>query len=63
MASKADARIGLLFSKLGLQKMPIEVLLKVFSCYILPIFEYGQVIWISGNYTSATEKSIKYQNA
>ena len=58
LVTKANSRIGLLYSKLDLQKMPIEVLKRVFACYILPIFQYGIVVWISGNFSSSSEQLV-----
>ena len=58
VVTKANARIVLLYARLDLQKMPLEVLLKVFQCYILPIFEYGLVLWITGNFSTATEELV-----
>ena len=58
LVMKANSRIGLLFAKLDLQEMPIEVLKKVFVCYILPVFEYGLVIWISGGFSSSSEQTV-----
>ena len=55
---KANSRIGLLYSKLDLQKMPIEVVMKVFACYVLPLFEYGLPIWISGKFSSSAEQLV-----
>ena len=50
--------VCLLFSRLELQEMPLDVVLRVFSCYIMPIFEYGLTTWISGKYSAASESSI-----
>ena len=32
--------------------------MRVFVCYILPLFEYGLVVWISGKYSSSAEKLV-----
>ena len=55
---RANSRIGLLYSKLDLQNMPIDVVKRVFSCYILPIFQYALVIWISGKFSSSSEQLV-----
>ena len=60
VVTKANSRIGLLCSKLDLQKMPIEVVMRVFVCYILPLFEYGLVVWISGKYSSSADPKRNY---
>ena len=52
---QANSRAGLLFAKLDLQRMPLEVLKRVFACYILPVFDYDLVLWISGKFSSASE--------
>ena len=38
--------------------MPFEVILRVFICYILPIFEYGLVLWITGKFSISAEQLI-----
>ena len=55
---KANSRIGLLFSRLDLQQMPVEVLKKVFAFYIMPTFEYGLALWISGKLSSLSEQLV-----
>ena len=35
--------------------MPLEVAMIIFACYIMPIFEYGLVLWISENFETASE--------
>ena len=58
IAMKANLRVGLLFAKLDLQKMPVEIIRRVFACYILPVFEYGLALWISGTFSSASEQLV-----
>ena len=58
LVMKANTRIGILYSRLELQKMPVEVLRKVFACYVLPVFEYGLVLWITGKFSSSAEQSV-----
>jgi hypothetical protein len=43
--SKANARIGLLFSCMPLKFLPIETVLNVFFCFIFPILTYGIHVW------------------
>ena len=45
LCSKANSRIGLLFSKLPLAKLPLPLVKLVFCTYILPIFRYGLCIY------------------
>ena len=45
--SKARARIGLLFSKLPIQNIPLHLVIDLFNTYIAPIFHYGLVLWVS----------------
>lgn len=45
LCHKANARIGTLFHKLHLHNLPFNLLVDVFSVYILPIFLYGLFIW------------------
>ena len=58
LVMKANSRVGLLYSRLDLQKMPIEVIMKVFICYILPIFEYGLLVWITGNFSDSSKQLV-----
>lgn len=43
--SKCQAKIGLLYSQLPLQKIPISVCVDVFNTYILPVMSYGLACW------------------
>ena len=45
VSKKADAKIGILFSKLKLHQLPLPLVLEVFRVYILPMFTYGLFIW------------------
>ena len=58
LVMKANTRIGLLYSRLELQKMPVEVLKKIFGCYILPVFQYGLVLWLTGTFSSTAEQLV-----
>ena len=46
--AKARKRIAYLFYKLPLLDIPFALLVKVFECYILPIYTYCVPIWIHG---------------
>jgi len=45
LVAKARSRIGYLFYKLPLQDVNLDLLLRVFLCYIMPIFTYCSSIW------------------
>lgn len=45
--AKAKARIGLIFSKLPIKELPIELALRIFDTYVLPIYRYGLVVWLA----------------
>jgi len=45
--SKARGRIGLLYAKLPLQDLPLQLVKQVFDVFITPIFHYGLAMWIS----------------
>ena len=53
VVTKSDARIGALFSRLKLQKMSLSTIIRVFMCYIQPLFEYGLIVWITGKFSLA----------
>ena len=55
LCSKANARIGYLFSKLPLAKLPLPIVKLVFETYILPIFRYGLCIYFPFCSTKAQE--------
>ena len=46
--TKARSRIGLLFNRIPLRSLQLEVVLKIFDVYVLPIYRYGVAIWLSG---------------
>ena len=39
--TKARSRIGLLFNRIPLRSLQLEVVLKIFDVYVLPIYRYG----------------------
>ena len=55
MNSKARSRIGMLFSKLKVEDLPLHLAVKIFKIYILPIYLYGLPIWASNTSESARE--------
>lgn len=46
IVSKCNARIGMLFHKLKISNLPLNLALKIFDVYITPIIEYGLPIWL-----------------
>ena len=44
---KARARIGLLFNRVPLKNLPLEIVKRIFETYVLPIYRYGSAIWSS----------------
>ena len=58
VVTKSNARIGSLFSQLKLQKMPLSTIIKVFMCYVQPLFEYGLIIWMTGKFSQACTSAI-----
>ena len=44
---KARARIGVLFNRLPLKNLPLEMLQRIFEIYVIPIYRYGSAIWSS----------------
>ena len=55
--SKANSRIPLLFKKLYLYKLPLDLVIKVFNCFIEPLFLYGLPIW-SSNISNSSVSAI-----
>ena len=46
ITKKAHSRIGSLFFALPLKHLPLSLALKVFGCYILPLYRYGLPLWL-----------------
>ena len=44
---KANSRCGILMSRLPLRNLPLELVLQVFRCYVLPIFTYGHQLYVN----------------
>jgi len=55
--SKARAKCGLLFSKLPLQNLPLDIVLELFKVFILPSYTYGLALW-SSNCSKSVFQSI-----
>jgi len=47
LVEKANSRCGILRSRLPLNRLPLHLVLSIFSCYTLPIFRYGLPLWLS----------------
>ena len=45
MKQKAKAKIGMLFAKTTIKEVKLELVLQLFQCYIVPIFEYCLIVW------------------
>ena len=57
-AVKAKGRIGYLFNKLNIRRLSLELALRIFHCYITPIFTYGLACYwgaVSKNAVSALD--------
>ena len=57
ITKKAHSRIGSLFFALPLKHLPLSLALKVFGCYILPLYRYGLPLWL-GNCSKASIDSV-----
>lgn len=44
--AKANARIGWLWQKFYIQKLSLDLAMKIFRCYIQPLVSYGIEIWL-----------------
>ena len=56
---KANSRCGMLMTRLPLRNLPINIVLKVWDCYVLPIFRYGLPLYFS----SCSNSSLKTANS
>ena len=57
MITKAKAKIGMLFAKTPVNEVSLELAKGLFNCYVLPIFEFGMIIWTS-DYCKSLDNSI-----
>ena len=57
--TKARAKCGLLFARLPILELPLSIVLKLFSIFILPIYHYGLPLWLS----NCSSSSIQAVNA
>ena len=58
-AIKAKTKVGFLFSHLNLRNLTLELVLKIFRCYIQPIITYG----ISGWWGNVSRNALSKVNA
>ena len=56
ITTKANSRCGSLMSRLPLRNMPIDLVMKVYNCFVLPIFQYGLPLYLS-SCSSASRKA------
>ena len=59
ITTKANSRCGTLMSRLPLRSLPIDLVLEVYSCFVLPIFRYGISLWL----TSCSDSSRNAANS
>ena len=50
---KARSRVGQLFVRLPLMDLPLDLVLKTFAVYVIPIFLYGLPMWLNACSKSA----------
>ena len=55
--ARARARIGQIFAKTPVQNTTLELAIKLFNVYILPMYEYGAAIWTT-NVSKEAKKGI-----
>ena len=53
--AKARSKIGMLFAKLPIRHLPLDLALKLFHIYVVPTYTYGLPIWMS----SVSKTSLK----
>jgi len=47
IVTKANSRCGILAAKLPLGDLPLDLVLQIYQCYVVPLFRYGMQIWLS----------------
>ena len=50
ITTKAASKCGILFSKIKTRDVPLSVMLDLFTCYVLPVYQYGLALHI-GKYS------------
>jgi len=53
--AKANSRCGVLASKLPLKDLPIDLVLRIFNCYVVPLYRCGLQLWLGSCSSSALE--------
>ena len=56
--SKCNTRVGFLFAKLPIKKLPLEVVLQIFNIYVLPIITYCISTWLPMLKSESDKKKI-----
>lgn len=54
---KAKSKIGVIFARTPIKDVDIELAMKLFECYVQPIFEFNMIIWTS-NYAKSLDERI-----
>jgi len=53
VTAKANSRCGTLMSRLPLRDLPLDLVLEVFRCYVLPIYTYGMHMYMESCSTNS----------
>jgi len=46
ITAKANSRCGTLNARLPIRHLPIDLTLRIYNCYILPLFRYGRMVFL-----------------
>ena len=57
--TKASSKCGFLLSKLKPCNVPIDIVLDLFNCYVLPTYRYGLAVWLG----KCSQSSVAAMNA
>jgi len=57
ITAKANSRCGTLMTKLPLWDLPLDLVGRVYDCYVLPLFRYGLPLWLSSLSTAAKDSA------
>ena len=59
IVTKANSRCGILATRLPLNDLPLDLVLKIFHCYVTPLYRVGLQLWLG----SCSDSAIKSANS
>ena len=57
LIKRAKSKIGVLFARTPVNEVDLDLAMKLFQCYVQPIFEFNMIIWTT-NYAESMDDKI-----